>query len=200
MTHPRPTPGRRRSHDSLEANLGREIHSRFTQGQSRAGYVVPTRLRPTSGGSATMARPRPTPDKHHISDSPEANLRREHSHGSPEAKNWTSSAFPTRSRASRVMLRKVPNSVDQLSMVPNSRGQHWAGDAATTRSRPISCGRSSHDSPEANPGWETQSQLARGQPQTSSTFLTRLRPPPNGRRSHDSPEAKPRRETQSRLA
>jgi hypothetical protein len=48
MTHPRLTPGRRHSHDSSEANLGREMHS-------------PLASRPTLGGTGSH-------------DSPEANL------------------------------------------------------------------------------------------------------------------------------
>jgi hypothetical protein len=34
---PRPTPGGRGSHESLEANLGRETHSRLARGQPRVG-------------------------------------------------------------------------------------------------------------------------------------------------------------------
>jgi hypothetical protein len=40
-----------------------------------------------------------------------------------------------------------------------SHGQPRAGDAVTTRPRPTPGGRCSHDSPEANLGRETQSQL-----------------------------------------
>jgi hypothetical protein len=57
----------------------------------------------------------------------------------------------------------------------------------------------SHDSPKANPRWETQSQLAQGQPRAKDTVMTRPRPTSGERGSHDSLEAKPRREMQSRL-
>jgi hypothetical protein len=50
MTRPRPTPGRRCSHDSPEANPGREMQPRLVQGQPRAGYTVTTHSRPTLGG------------------------------------------------------------------------------------------------------------------------------------------------------
>jgi hypothetical protein len=61
-THPRPTPGGIRSHDSLEAILGRERLSRITQGQARMGDAVTTRPKPTSGGrhnhDSSKAKPR----------------------------------------------------------------------------------------------------------------------------------------------
>jgi hypothetical protein len=69
-TCPRPTPGRIRSHDSPEANLGLETQSRPARGQPRAGDAVMTR----SAGDAVTTRPRPTPGGRHSHDSPEANL------------------------------------------------------------------------------------------------------------------------------
>jgi hypothetical protein len=78
MIRPRPTPsgrrsrlvrgqppamGRRRSHNSPEANPGREAQSRFARGQPRAG---------------------PTPAERRSHGSPEANLGRGRSHDSPE--------------------------------------------------------------------------------------------------------------------
>jgi hypothetical protein len=56
----RPTLGGRRSHNSSEANLGREIQSRLARGQPWAGDAVTTRPRPTSDGRSSH-------------DSPEAN-------------------------------------------------------------------------------------------------------------------------------
>jgi hypothetical protein len=38
----------------------------------------------------------------------------------------------------------------------------------TTRPRSTSGGRLGHDSPEANPRWQTQSRLARGQPRAQT--------------------------------
>jgi hypothetical protein len=73
------------------------------------------------------------------------------------------------------------------------------GDIVTTRPRPSPGGRGSHDSPEAIPGRETQSRLARGQPRAGNAVMTRLSPTLGGRRSHDLPEAKPGWERQSRL-
>jgi hypothetical protein len=62
------------------------------------------------------------------------------------------------------------------------------GDAVTTRLRPTTGGRHSHDSPEANPRRERQSQLARGQPRTGDAVTTHPRTTSGGRCSHDSPE------------
>jgi hypothetical protein len=61
MTRPRPTSGRRRIHDSPEANPGWETHSRPARGQPRAGDTI-------------MARSRTKLDKKSISDSPEGIL------------------------------------------------------------------------------------------------------------------------------
>jgi hypothetical protein len=72
-------------------------------------------------------------------------------------------------------------------------------------------GTDNHDLPEANPGWDTQLQLARGQPwwdtklqltrgQAKTEQAVRPRQPSGGRGSHDSPEAKPRQDKQSQLA
>jgi hypothetical protein len=66
-----------------------------------------------------------------------------------------------------------------------------AGDAIMTRLRPTSGGRCSHDSPEANPGRETQSRLVRGQPRVGEAVMNRSRPTSDGRRIHGSPEANP---------
>jgi hypothetical protein len=104
------------------------------------------------------------------------------------------------------------------------------GDTITTRLRPTSGGRRDHGSPEANPGRETQSWLARGQPGQTTHFrlarghlgrcsrrcptpstnsarpragdavTTRPQPPSDGRRSQDSLEDNLGRETHSRLA
>jgi hypothetical protein len=76
----------------------------------------------------------------------------------------TSNAFPARPRASRAMLQKVPNSVDQLCEAPGRRCSHDSPastpgqeNAVKTHSRTTSGGRRIHDSPTANPGRETQS-------------------------------------------
>jgi hypothetical protein len=96
------------------------------------------------------------------------------------------------------------------------------GDVITTRPWPTPSERYNHDSPEANPARETQSQLARGQPRAGYTVTARPRPNPGqetqsclargqpragdtvtarprpslgGRRSHVSPEANLGRET-----
>jgi hypothetical protein len=61
--------------------------------------------------------------------------------------------------------------------------------------RPFSGETVSHDSPEANPQWETQSRLNRGQALARQSVTTRLRPPSGGTGSHDSPEGNPGRET-----
>jgi hypothetical protein len=130
MTCTRLNLGGRRSNDSTEGNPGWE--------------TITTRPRPTSGGDAFMARPRPTPDKQHIFDSPEGisgdapegahsteQLRQptlqtthprptpggRHSHDSPEAN-------PGRETQSRL-----------------DRGQPRAGDAVMTRPRPTLGGR-----------------------------------------------------------
>jgi hypothetical protein len=58
MTRPRPSSGERRSHDSPEANPGRETQSRLARGQPRAGDAVTTRPRPTSGGRRNQDSPR----------------------------------------------------------------------------------------------------------------------------------------------
>ena len=117
----------------------------------------------------------------------------------------TSIVFSTRPRASRAMLRKVPNSAPTNSARPRvgetvknrlvgdaitilTRGQPRAGDAVTTRPRPTLGGRCSHDSPAANPGRETQSRLARGQPWVGDLVTTLSRRIPGRRRSHDSSE------------
>jgi hypothetical protein len=60
-----------------------------------------------------------------------------------------------------------------------------------THPRPSPCGRRSHNSSEAIPGWETQSRLAEGQPQARDAVTTHPRPTSGGRHSHDSPEAFP---------
>jgi hypothetical protein len=62
------------------------------------------------------------------------------------------------------------------------------GDAVTTHPRPSLGGRRSHDSPEANPRWETQSRLTRGQPRVGDAITTSPRPTLDERHSHDSPE------------
>ena len=64
-----------------------------------------------------------------------------------------------------------------------------------TRLWPFSGETDSHDSPEANPQWETQSRLNRGQALAGQSVTTRLRPPSGGIDSHDSPKGNPERET-----
>jgi hypothetical protein len=54
--------------------------------------------------------------------------------------------------------------------------------------RPTPGGRRSHDSPETNLRWETQSRLARDQPQVGYAVTARPKPTSGGRRSHGSPE------------
>jgi hypothetical protein len=79
-----------------------------------------------------------------------------------------------------------------ITMVGESLIGHfpsWMGTEQGTRDL-------SHDSPEANPGRETQSRLAQDEPRTGDAVTTRSKP--TARRSHDSPEAN--RLTQSRLA
>jgi hypothetical protein len=58
-------------------------------------------------------------------------------------------------------------------------------------------GRGSHDMPEANLGWKTQSRFARGHPMAGDAVTTRPRPTPGRRHSHDSPEANLGQETRS---
>jgi hypothetical protein len=109
------------------------------------------------------------------------------------------------------MLRKVPNSADQLNRPTLqglrremhsrlARGHPWMGDATMTRLRLTSGGRRSHDSPEATIGRETQSHLARGQPRAGEAVMTRPRLASGERRSHGSPEANPEQATHFRLA
>jgi hypothetical protein len=223
MTCPRLTRGRRRSHDSPEATVGRETQSCLTRGHPRAGEAVTSRTRTTTGRRGSHG-------------SLEANLGRERQSRLARGQPRTSNAFPTRPSASLAMLRKVPNSADQLRRPtlqgPGrerqsrlARGHTWVRDTVMTRSRPTPGGRHSHDSPEANHGRETQSRLirgqpragdlatfARGQPRAGDTVMTRLRPTsdrrrnhirprptPSGIRSHDSFEANLGWETQSRL-
>jgi hypothetical protein len=71
------------------------------------------------------------------------------------------------------MLRKVPNSTDQLYKAPGERR--------------------SHDSPEATPGWETCTVMTHPRPTSHGRCSHDM---PHGRYSHDSPEANPRREMQ----
>jgi hypothetical protein len=71
------------------------------------------------------------------------------------------------------------------------------GDAVTTRPRPTSSGRHSHDSSEANLERKKQSRLVRGQSRVREAVTARPRPSPGRRRNHDSPEAIPGRETWS---
>jgi hypothetical protein len=61
MTRPRPTPCRRRSHDSPKTILGQEMQSRLARGQPRAGDAVTTRARPTPGGRRSHDSPEANP-------------------------------------------------------------------------------------------------------------------------------------------
>jgi hypothetical protein len=63
MTRPRPTPGRRRSHDSPEANTRRETQSQLSTTYPRAGDAVTARHDSPEGGrrshvSSRLARGR----------------------------------------------------------------------------------------------------------------------------------------------
>jgi hypothetical protein len=49
MTRPRPSPGRRRSHDSPEATFGRETQSSLARGHAQMGQAFTSRLRPSLG-------------------------------------------------------------------------------------------------------------------------------------------------------
>jgi hypothetical protein len=136
----RPSPGRRRSHDSPDTIHGWDKQSRLAQGHPRAGDAVTTCSRPTSCGRG--------------------------SHDSPEASGGTGShdlpkAIPGRETQSR-LARGQPRAREAVTTRP---GHPRAGDAVTTRPWPSSGGRRSHDS------------------------LTRPRPTPGGRHSHDTPEA-----------
>jgi hypothetical protein len=104
------------------------------------------------------------------------------------------------------MLRKVPNSVGQLSTdqspkadgLTNSRPRpSQVGDTVTTRPRPTLGGSHNHDSLEANLGREIQSRLARGQPWVGDAVTARSRPTSDKQHISDLPKATPERETQS---
>jgi hypothetical protein len=118
------------SHDSSEVNLGRETQSQLARGQSRAGDVVTT-------------RPRSTPEKQHIFDSPEGI-----SGNAPEGAQLRRPTPPTNSAMLRagdaVMTRPTGDAVMTRST--------W--DTVMTRPRPTPDGRYSHDSPETNLGRE----------------------------------------------
>jgi hypothetical protein len=199
MTRPRPTLGGRHSHDSPEAKPGRERQSQLTRGHLRAGDIVMTLprsyhntrrshhlLEANLRGDVVTALQKPIPCRRHCHDSPEANLGLE--------------------KQSRF-----------------ARGKPMSGDIVTTRSRPTSGGRHSHDSlepslggmhkhdtPEAIPGWETESRLARDHARVEEAAMTRPRPSlaghtamtrprasPGGKHNHQPPEANLRRDTQS---
>jgi hypothetical protein len=157
MTLPRPTSSGRQSHDSPEANLGREMQSRLVRGHPLVEVIVTTHLSPTS-------------DKLHISNSPEgisgdapksAQLHKapgkRRSHESPEATPG-GDAVTTRSRPTmdgghnHNTPEANPGRETQSRL---ARGQPRAGDAVTTRPRPTPEGRPSQDSPETNPGRDT---------------------------------------------
>jgi hypothetical protein len=91
-------------------------------------------------------------------------------------------------RASPVMLRKVPNYVDQLCIALGGRCGHDSLEATPGRRR-------SHNLPKANPGQETVMTCP-----ARDIVTTRPRPTPSGGHSHGSPEDNLGRETQSRLA
>jgi hypothetical protein len=77
MTHPGAIPGGRCNHDSPKADPGQETQSRLTRGRPRAGDIVTTCPRPTSGGDTVPTRPRSTPEGRRSDDSPVVNLGRE---------------------------------------------------------------------------------------------------------------------------
>jgi hypothetical protein len=155
-------------------------------------------------GDALTTRPRPTPGERHSHNLPEANLGWRHSHGLPEANPRQSAHFrlarehlgrcsgrcPTPPTSARPRARDV---VTTRPRPPRAR------EAVTTRSRPTLGGRRGHDSPEASPGQEMQSRLARGQLQMGDAVMTRRRPTRAGD-GHDSLKTNPGRETQSQLA
>jgi hypothetical protein len=100
------------------------------------------------------------------------------------------------------MLRKVPNSADQLHRPTLEGGptdqlsadQGPKVDLLTNSPlmnlpMAIPGGRRNHDSPKANTRWETKSRLARGQSRTGDTVTIHPRPIPGGIRSLDSPKA-----------
>jgi hypothetical protein len=160
-THPRPTPGGRHNHNSLEANLGRERQSRLVWGQPRARDTSTPRTWPTSSERRSHGYT-------------EANPRREAPEANPRAgdtitarprltlggrQSWL--ARPTLGgRRSHASTEANPWGETQSRLV---WGQPWMGDAVTARPRPTLGERRSHDSLEVNLEWEMQSCLAQGQ-------------------------------------
>jgi hypothetical protein len=100
MTRLRPTPDRRRSHDSPEANLGRETQSRLARGQPRIGDAITAHSRPNLGRETQSRLTRPTLDRRRshgsrgqpraggiITACPRPTPSGTRSHGSSEASN-----------------------------------------------------------------------------------------------------------------
>jgi hypothetical protein len=183
------------SHDSPDANTDREMESRLTRGNPRAGDAVTTHLRPPRGetqsrlargqlhaGDVGTTRPRPPPGGRHSHDSPVDNHGWEIQSRLAQGQPQTSSAFLTHPRPSQAMLRKVPNFADQICKADR-----------LTNYPPT-------DSPEGTTMWETQSRLVRGQPRAGDAVTTHPRPISSGRCSHDSPKTNLGQETPSQLA
>jgi hypothetical protein len=85
MTHPRPTLGGRRSHDTPEANLGRVTQSWLARRQHWTS-------------STFFPRPRPIPGERRSHDSPEAIPRREKQSRLTRGQPWAGDTVTTRSR------------------------------------------------------------------------------------------------------
>jgi hypothetical protein len=153
----RPTSDGRRSHDSPEANLGRETQSQLICGQPWTSSAFSTRPRPSwvmlfkvSNSINQLCKALGERCSH---DSPKVNLELETQAWLVRGQPRTSIVFFTRLRASRVTLWKVPNSAPTNSTSPRvgvavknrptgdaitilARGQPRAEDAVTPRSRP----------------------------------------------------------------
>jgi hypothetical protein len=92
-----------------------------------------------------MTRPRPTSGRTHSHDLPEANPGRETQSRLVRGQPWMGDSHDS--------LEDNPEQEMQSRL---ARGRPRAGDSVMTRSWPTQGGRRSHDSPEANPGRETQ--------------------------------------------